>query len=201
MGRIASFSEFQKSQNPEISESIKNKLATGVICTILSTGAISCKKDRTGFGYNIGASSTEYSLSKGTPNKDITISRPSGETKHRVDSTLAQRSNVIVSGSYKFDRPITPTEAIILKAGAPIAREKQVNNNVNYDPDRAWDYDRGKIHVGGYDDEIVELDNCRQVPIWNLGIEELKKQGKDIDAMIRKADGEVSNGIYYTEGN
>ncbi len=59
--------EVKPEENME--EGLKDKILTGVVCTILASGMVSCTKDNDGFGYNIGSRSTEYTLGKGTPNK------------------------------------------------------------------------------------------------------------------------------------
>lgn len=62
----------------EIEESVSNKLLTGVVCTMLASGLVSCKKDTTGFGYNFASQATEYALGKGEENKEVLFSRPWG---------------------------------------------------------------------------------------------------------------------------
>jgi hypothetical protein len=184
----------------EVTESIKDKFITGVVCTMLASGLISCQKGTQGFGYNIGSQATEYALGKGDPNKKVVFSRPWGDEELEVDSNTAKQSNFWGGQGSKFVRRITPTEALILKAGHAYQSEKNMNNGRGTRQDQRWNYDpKFSTITGGnyYSDEPANFDTCREHPLWKEGLEILRKEGKDVDALIRKADEEVAQGIYF----
>ena len=58
-----------------------------VVCTILASGAVSCTKQGTGYGYNLNTTPVTYYLDKGTPNKEMTIMTPQGDKTINVDTT------------------------------------------------------------------------------------------------------------------
>jgi hypothetical protein len=41
------------------------------------------------------------------------------------------------------------------------------------------------------------MESCREHPFWKQGLEILRKEGKDVDDLIRKADQELANKIYF----
>jgi hypothetical protein len=177
----------------KVEEGLRDKLLTGVVCTILASGMVSCTKDNNGFGYNIDSKYTEYTLDKGTPNKKITISTPDGDKDYNVDSTLAKKSSGFSSQGSKFGRPITPTEGLILKIGKAYQDEKGTNHGQGQPANKKWDYDPndGEIFGGYYQDESVNFETPRQHPLWNLGLEAARKAGKDVQSLLQKADQEV----------
>lgn len=179
----------------EISEDIKDNLKVLVACTILATGAVSCKKDTTGFGYNFGAKTTTYYTDKGTPNKEVNISTPWGETKVNVDSTIFKKPYYTAGQGSKFSRPMTPTEAEIMKAGISLQRERNMNNKRGTPENEVYDYDHkdASIEKGIYLDEPATFDDCREHPLWKLGLEYFKIEGVDVQSMIDKANEEVRN--------
>ena len=183
----------------EMTEGIKDKLITGVICTMLASGLVSCQKDTQGFGYNVGARATVHKLSQGEKNKKVVISTPWGEEEHDVDSNLAVTRYFSSGSGMKVKRPLTPTEALIIKAGQAYQTEKNMNNKRGTDPNTRWDYDPkiSTITGGNYYEESVPMLTCREHPFWKEGLEILKKEGKDVDALIRKADQEVADKIYF----
>jgi hypothetical protein len=182
----------------EMIEGIKDKLITGVICTMLASGLVSCQKDTQGFGYNVSSRATVHKLGQGVKNKKITISTPWGEEEHEVDSNLAVTRWWSAGSGMKIKRPMTPTEAYIIKAGQAYGTEKNMNNKKGTDPNTRWDYDPSlsTITGGGYED-AVPMESCREHPFWKQGLEILRKEGKDVDGLIRKADQELANKIYF----
>lgn len=182
-----------------MTEGIKDKLLTGVICTILASGMVSCKKDTTGFGYNVSSRATVHKLGQGEKNKKITISTPWGEEEHEVDSNLAVTRWWSAGSGMKIKRPMTPTEAYIIKAGQAYGTEKNMNNKKGTDPNTRWDYDPSlsTITGGDYYEDAVPMESCREHPFWKQGLEILRKEGKDVDGLIRKADQELANKIYF----
>ncbi len=181
----------------EMSEDLKDNLKVLIACTILATGAVSCKKDTTGFGYNFSAKTTTYYTDKGTPNKELNISTPWGETKVKVDSTIFKKPFWSAGQGSKFNRPVTPTEAEILKAGISLQRERNMNNKRGTPDNEVYDYDYKDAEVTGngayYEDNVVAFETCREHPLWNLGLEYFKIEGADVQSMIDKADEEVRN--------
>jgi hypothetical protein len=176
-------------------EGLRDKIMAGVVCTILATGMVSCtKEDTAGFGYNVGSRATEYTLGKGTPNKTVTISTPQGDQEVEVDSTMGDTKYYFGSQGLKFGRPLTSTEALIIKIGHAYQTEKKQNNrNTN----RKWDYDvkNSEITGGGtmYQDNETPFENARQHPLFDLGLEVARNAGKDVQALIQKADKEVQD--------
>jgi hypothetical protein len=178
-----------------VEEGLKDKIMAGVVCTILATGMVSCTKPNTdGFGYNVNSKATEYVVGKGTPNKTVTISTPQGDQEVEVDSTMGDTKYYFGSQGLKFGRPLTPTEALIIKIGHAYQTEKKQNNrNTN----RKWDYDvkNSEITGGGtmYQDNETPFENARQHPLFDLGLEAARNAGKDVQALIQKADKEVQD--------
>jgi hypothetical protein len=43
------------------------------------------------------------------------------------------------------------------------------------------------------------MDDCREHPLWVLGLQYFKDDGVDTNALVRKADQEVESGIKYTK--
>jgi hypothetical protein len=179
-------------------EGLKDKLLTGVVCTVLASGMVSCTKDNTaGFGYNVSSRATEYTLDKGTPNKTVTISTPTGDEEHKVDSTLGNTKFYAGSQGIKFGRPMTPTEALIIRIGHAYQTEKNMNNKRGTPANKRWDYNPDNAEITGkgtmYQDNKTPFDDARQHPLWNLGLEAARKAGKDIQSLLQKADQEVQN--------
>ena len=172
------------------------KKALAGLC-IIGGMLTSCVKDNSGFGYNIGSRSTEYTLDKGTPNKKVTISTPMGDEEHEVDSTLAKTSFGTAGGGLKVGRPITPTEALIVKIGHAYQTEKNMNNKKGTPANKRWDYnpEQGTLTGGGnyYPDASFEHKTIRTHPLWNLGLEAARKAGKDVQSLLQKADKEVQD--------
>jgi len=182
-----------------MTEGIKDKLLTGVICTILASGMVSCKKDTTGFGYNFASQATEYTLGKGEPNKKVLFSRPWGDEELEVDSSLAKQSSFWGSQGSKFIRAISPTEAMILKAGHAYQMEKKQNNGQGTRPEQRWNYDPKYSEITGpyYQDESAAFETCREHPLWKEGLEALRKEGKNVDQLVAQANKEVEQGIVF----
>jgi hypothetical protein len=179
-------------------EGLKDKILTGVVCTILATGMVSCtKEDTAGFGYNVASRSTEYTLGKGTPNKTVTISTPMGDEEHEVDSTMGDTKFYGGSQGLKFGRPMTPTEALIIKIGHAYQSEKNMNNKKGTPANKRWDYNPDNAEITGkgtmYQDNKTPFDDARQHPLWLLGIEAARNAGKDIQALMQKADQELQD--------
>lgn len=186
--------EVKPEENME--EGLKDKILTGVVCTILASGMVSCtKEDTAGFGYNVSSKSTEYTLGKGTPNKKVTISTPMGDEEHEVDSTLGDTKFYSGGQPLKFGRPMTPTEALIIKIGHAYQTEKNMNNKKGTPANKRWDYDPENSEVTGkgtyYQDNKTPFNDARQHPLWKLGLEAAEKAGKDVQALLQKADKEV----------
>jgi hypothetical protein len=187
-----------------IEEGLKDKIMTGVVCTILATGMVSCtKEDTAGFGYNVASRSTEYTLGKGTPNKTVTISTPMGDEEHEVDSTLGDTKFYGGSQGLKFGRPMTPTEALIIKIGHAYQSEKNMNNKKGTPANKRWDYNPDNAEITGkgtmYQDNKTPFDDARQHPLWKLGIEAARNAGKDIQALMQKADQELQDQNWVKE--
>jgi hypothetical protein len=177
-------------------EGLRDKILTGVVCTILATGMVSCtKEDTAGFGYNVASRSTEYTLDKGTPNKTVTISTPMGDEEHKIDSTMGDTKFYGGSQGLKFSRPMTPTEALIIKIGHAYQSEKNMNNKKGTPTNKRWDYNPDNAEITGkgtmYQDAKTPFDDARQHPLWLLGIEAARNAGKDIQALMQKADQEL----------
>lgn len=181
----------------DFSEDIKDNLKVFVACTILATGAVSCKKDTTGFGYNFGAKTTTYYTDKGTPNKKVNISTPWGETKVDVDSTIFKKPYYWSSQGSKFNRPMTPTEGEIMKAGISLQQERNMNNKRGTPENEVYNYDHKDAEITGkgnyYEDEPVTFETCREHPLWKLGLEYFEIEGVDVQSLIDKANEEVRN--------
>lgn len=181
----------------EMSEDLKNDLKVFLACTILATGAVSCQKDDTGFGYNFGAKTTTYYTDKGTPNKKVTISSPWGETEVEVDSTIFKKPFYTMGQGSKFNRPMTPTEAEIMKAGVSLQTERGMNNKKGTPGNEVYNYDHKDATVSGgpqyYEDNVVAFESCREHPLWKLGLRYFEIEGVDTQSMIQKADEEVRN--------
>lgn len=193
------------SESEDFNEGLKDKILTGVVCTMLASGMVSCtKEDTAGFGYNIGSRSTEYTLDKGTPNKKITISTPWGEEEHEVDSNLSKTSFGTVGSGLKVGRPLTPTETIIVKIGHAYQTEKNQNNKKGTPANKRWDYnpEQGTLTGGGnyYPESSFEHKTIRTHPLWKLGLEAARKAGKDVQALLQKADQEVQSQTWINEG-
>jgi len=188
----------------KVDEGLKDKIMAGVVCTILATGMVSCtKEDTAGFGYNVASRSTEYTLGKGTPNKKITINTPTGDEEHEVDSTMGDTKFYGGSQPLKFGRPMTPTEALIIKIGHAYQSEKSMNNKKGTPSNKRWDYDPENAEITGggrmYQDNKTPFDNARQHPLWKLGLEAAQKAGKDVQALLQKADQEVQDQNWIQE--
>jgi hypothetical protein len=183
----------------ELTEGIKDNLLTGVVCTMLASGMISCKKDTSGFGYNFSSQATEYTLGKGDSNKKVLFSGPNGDEELKVDSNLAKQSTFWGSQGSKFTRAITPTEALILKAGHAYSMEKKQNNGQGTRPEQKWDYDPKYSKITGpyYKDESASFETCREHPLWEKGLEALRKEGQNVDQLVAKANQEVAKGITF----
>jgi hypothetical protein len=187
-----------------VEEGLKDKIMAGVVCTILATGMVSCtKEDTAGFGYNVASRSTEYTLGKGTPNKTVTISTPMGDEEHEVDSTLGDTKFYAGSQGLKFGRPMTPTEALIIKIGHAYQSEKNMNNKKGTPANKRWDYNPDNAEITGkgtmYQDNKTPFDDARQHPLWKLGIEAARNAGKDIQALMQKADQELQDQNWIQE--
>jgi hypothetical protein len=188
-----------------IEEGLKDKIMAGVVCTILATGMVSCtKEDTAGFGYNVASRSTEYTLGKGTPNKTVTISTPMGDEEHEVDSTMGDTKFYGGSQGLKFSRPMTPTEALIIKIGHAYQSEKNMNNKKGTPANKRWDYNPDNAEITGkgtmYQDNKTPFNDARQHPLWLLGIEAARNAGKDIQALMQKADQELQDQNWVNEG-
>ena len=188
----------------KVEEGLRDKIMTGVVCTILATGMVSCtKEDTAGFGYNVASRSTEYTLGKGTPNKTVTISTPMGDEEHEVDSTMGDTKFYAGSQGLKFGRPMTPTEALIIKIGHAYQSEKNMNNKKGTPANKRWDYNPDNAEITGkgtmYQDNKTPFDDARQHPLWLLGIEAARKAGKDIQSLMQKADQELQNQDWIKE--
>jgi len=180
----------------EMSEDLKDNLKVLVACTILATGAVSCKKDTTGFGYNFAAKTTTYYKDKGTPNKTVTISTPWGEEGVEVDSTIFKKPFYTMGQGGKFNRPMTPTEAEIMKAGISLQQERSMNNKKGTPDNEVYNYDHEDAEVTGgnyYDEAVVNFESCREHPLWKLGLRYFEIEGADVQSMIDKANEEVRN--------
>jgi hypothetical protein len=165
---------------------------------------VSCtKEDTAGFGYNVASRSTEYTLGKGTPNKTVTISTPMGDEEHEVDSTLGDTKFYAGSQGLKFGRPMTPTEALIIKIGHAYQSEKNMNNKKGTPANKRWDYNPDNAEITGkgtmYQDNKTPFDDARQHPLWKLGIEAARNAGKDIQALMQKADQELQDQNWIQE--
>ena len=188
----------------KVEEGLRDKIMTGVVCTILATGMVSCtKEDTAGFGYNVASRSTEYTLGKGTPNKTVTISTPMGDEEHEVDSTMGDTKFYAGSQGLKFGRPMTPTEALIIKIGHAYQSEKNMNNKKGTPANKRWDYNPDNAEITGkgtmYQDNKTPFDDARQHPLWKLGIEAAQKAGKDIQSLIQKANQELQDQNWIKE--
>lgn len=185
----------------DIEEDLKDNLKVFVACTILATGAVSCKKDTTGFGYNFAAKTTTYYTDKGTPNKKVTISSPWGETGVDVDSTIFKKPNYLAGQGSKFNRPMTPTEAEIMKAGISLQQERNMNNKRGTPDNEVYNYDHKDAEVTGgsdyYADEVTNFESCREHPLWKLGLRYFEIEGVDTQSLLQKADEEVRNQEWY----
>jgi hypothetical protein len=117
----------------DINEGFVDKLMVGLTCTILATGAVSCKKDQTGFGFNITPNVKSYRLGNNS-NKEINIITPSGERKIQVDSTDFKQVKPS-SGAYLSKYP-TPYELQVLAFGQAMTTEERFNNGKGYDPNK-----------------------------------------------------------------
>ena len=188
----------------KVEEGLRDKIITGVVCTILATGMVSCtKEDTAGFGYNVASRSTEYTLGKGTPNKTVTISTPMGDEEHEVDSTMGDTKFYAGSQGLKFSRPMTPTEVLIIKIGHAYQSEKNMNNKKGTPANKRWDYNPDNAEITGkgtmYQDNKTPFDDARQHPLWLLGIEAARNAGKDIQALMQKADQELQDQNWIKE--
>ena len=181
-----------------IDEVSKKDIITGIVCTMLATGMVSCTKPNTdGFGYNVNSKATEYPLDKGTPNKTITISTPKGDKEVEVDSNMADTKFYSGSQPLKFEKPMTPTQALIIKIGHAYQTEKNQNNrNTN----RVWDYDPENSDITGggtmYQDNETPFKSAEDHPLWKLGMEAAKNAGMDIDKILSKIKTEKDAGTY-----
>jgi hypothetical protein len=197
--------------------SIKNKLVTGITCAMLGAGMVSCTpEDTAGFGYNVSSRSTEYKLDKGTPNKKITITTPMGDEEHEVDSNMGDTKFYGGGQGLKFGRPLTPTEAVIIKIGHTYQTEKGMNNKKGTPANTRWDYHPKNSDITGggtmYQDNKTPFSDAHSHPLWKLGtkaieaedpnaLEFLKMNGlpADIGSVLRKAEEEVQKKDYIKE--
>jgi hypothetical protein len=174
-------------------------------CAVLASGMVSCKKPNTeGFGYNFGVKVTTYYRDKGKPDTEINISTPQSDVnKVKVDKTIFKKTDFWSSQGSKFVRPITPTEAIIMKAGIALQRERNQNNGKGTPPNEVYncDYRDANIEKNLYqnpDDNVrPSFNSCREHPLWKLGLRYFEIEGQNAQQMIQKADQELSQGIYY----
>lgn len=122
-----------------------------------------------------------------------------GDEKLKVDSNLAKQSSFWGSQGSKFERAITPTEAVILKAGHAYQSEKNMNNGRGTRPEQRWNYDPKYSEITGpyYQDEEANFKTCREHPLWKEGLEALRKEGMDVDQLVSKANEEVAQGIVF----
>lgn len=188
----------------EVDEAIKDKLMVGIVCTILASGLVSCTKDTGGVGYNFGAHRTTYDISnQKNPNSKIKISSiDSDEKTYDVDSASGKLDRFGTSAGGKFKRAMSPTEAEIMKAGRAYQVEKQANTSKRLTPKNlVYDFNPEDVDIemNMYNDEATDFNDCRSHPLWNMGLEALKNDGVDTNALIRKADQEVEKGIKYTK--
>jgi len=188
----------------EVDEAIKDKLMVGIVCTILASGLVSCTKDTSGVGYNFGARKTTYDISnQKNPNSKIKISSvDAGEKTYDVDSTSGVLDRFVTSSGGKFKRAMSPTEAKIMLAGKAYQAERIGNTNKRLTPKNlVYDFDAedGTISTDLYSTEVANMDDCREHPLWDLGLQYFKDEGVDTNALVRKADQEVESGIKYTK--
>jgi hypothetical protein len=185
-------------------EGIKDIIKTGIVCTMLASGLVSCTKDTSGVGYNFGAHRTTYDISnQKNPNSKIKISSiDAGEKTYDVDSSSGVLDRFGTSSGGKFKRAMSPTEAKIMLAGKAYQAERNANTSKRLTPKNlVYDYDakNGSIEMGMYSTEVANMDDCREHPLWDMGIQYFKDEGVDINALIRKADQEVESGIKYKQ--
>jgi hypothetical protein len=43
------------------------------------------------------------------------------------------------------------------------------------------------------------MNDCREHPLWDMGLQYFKDKGIDTNTLVRKADQEVESGIKYTK--
>jgi hypothetical protein len=188
----------------DIDEAIKDKLMVGIVCTILATGLVSCTKDTGGVGYNFGARRTTYDISnqQNTNSKIKISSNDSGEKTYDVDSASGNLDRFATSQGGKFKRAMSPTEAKIMNAGMAYQSERMANTSKRLTPKNlVYDFDAedGIISTDLYSTEVANMDDCREHPLWVLGLQYFKDDGVDTNALVRKADQEVESGIKYTK--
>jgi hypothetical protein len=117
-------------------ESLKDNIKVGLVCTILASGLVSCKKADVGFGYNLNTKPITHNIGKGTPNKKVNIMTPGADKVVDIDTTFSkEKSGWSGHGVYLKNEP-TKTEIIVLRYGAMINAEKRFNNGRGYDDNK-----------------------------------------------------------------
>jgi len=184
-------------QPEPVSESIKDTLKIGAVCLILASGMISCTKEGSGYGYNLGASGFKYNINP-AGNKNISVFSNNGVQQYKVDSMSKTDLGGESSEGSIFTRKITPTEAIILSLGMEKYAEELANKNAS----KNVVYDLiGDVSEVDYakDGKWVADGTCRDDLRFKRGLQAIKEKGEDPNTYIKKADAELSKGEFWNE--
>lgn len=108
-------------------EGIKSSIIKGLVCTILSSGMVSCTRQDTGFGYNNSAKVTTYQINPSSKiSKTVYAYSKDGIKSAVVDSTSSQ-SSWSGNGTIFKIKP-TADQLKIMAFGNMINTEKNRNN-------------------------------------------------------------------------
>jgi hypothetical protein len=116
-------------------EGIKDIIKTGIVCTMLASGLVSCTKSGGGFGYNVSVKGITHDLQKGDRTKEVTVVTPSGERTEMVNPGDTARFTWGGHAIYVRQKP-TSEELQTAAFGAAIRREQSSNNGRGYDSNR-----------------------------------------------------------------
>jgi hypothetical protein len=158
-----------------LNELSKKDIMIGITCTILASGLVSCKKEESGFGYNIGYKWIAYNLDK-TSNSSKIIVTPTGEKEIKIDSSDTARSGWAGHGMYVNIIP-SPEELQIASFGAAISAEKRYNNGQGKPSSLAVDVTEVEISKSpGYESSKGDpLDSIKDHKSYEDGLSYIKK--------------------------
>jgi hypothetical protein len=178
-------------------EGIKDIIKTGIVCTMLASGMISCTKEGSGYGYNLGFSGFKYNINP-AGDKTISVFSTNGVQQYKVDSMSKTDGGGSGSEGSIFTRKITPTEAIILSLGMEKYAEELSNRNArkNVVYDLVGDISANDYAKSG---KWVADGTCRDDLRFKRGLQAIQQKGEDPNTYIKKADAELAKGEFWDE--
>jgi hypothetical protein len=180
-----------------MNEGVRDMLKMAAVCTILASGMMSCTKEGSGYGYNLGTDGFKYNVNP-SGDKTISVFSANGMQQYKVDSMSKTDLGGGSSEGSIFTRKITPTEAVILSLGMEKYGEELNNQhapkNVVYDL-------VGDVSEVNYakDGGWVADGTCRDDIRFKRGLQAIQQKGEDPNTYISKADAELAKGEFWNE--